>query len=176
MSRKSTMPKSIPISCLQFNSSQYGTLMGEFFWNTWDLFCGVKSNFEYHTFNEVMFPCKSKTYYYRPRTEYDGRLCLQFFVSPQGREAWYFLCLRFAPLSCVLRPVRRQYGCQCRAPSMHCRVPSMHCRVPRGANVGCYCFLGPKKTICLANESFILFTYLFKSKTYLNFTKIQLIA
>ena len=37
-------------------------------------------------------------------------------------------------------------------------------------------FLGPKKTTCLANESFILFTYLFKSKTHLNFTKIQLIA
>ena len=45
-----------------------------------------------------------------------------------------------------------------------------------GANVGCYFFSGPKKTICLANESFILFTYLFKSKTPLNFTKIQPIA
>ena len=59
---------------------------------------------------------------------------------------------------------------------MHCWAPSCTVGCPRGTNVGCCCFLGPKKTICLANESFILFTYLFKSKTHLNFTKIQLIA
>ena len=72
------------------------------------------------------------------------------------------LCVRVMrpePVFCVLCTVRRQYGRQC-------WVPSMHCRAPRGANVGCYCFLGPKKTICLANESLILFTYLFKSKTH----------
>ena len=76
------------------------------------------------------------------------------------------LCVRVMrpePVFCVLCTVRRQYGCQCRAPSMHCRAPSMHCQVPRGANVGC---LGPKNTICFANESLILFTYLFKSKTH----------
>ena len=47
----------------------------------------------------------------------------------------------------------------CWVPSMHCRVPSMHCWVPRGANVGCYCSLGPKKTICLTNEKVYIFAW-----------------
>ena len=42
---------------------------------------------------------------------------------------------------------------------MHCRAPSMHCRVPRGVNVGCYCSLGPKKIICLANEKVYIFAW-----------------
>ena len=55
---------------------------------------------------------------------------------------------------------------------MHCWVPSctvgcphalssalIHCQVPRGANVGCYCFLGPKSTICLANKKVYIFAW-----------------
>ena len=42
---------------------------------------------------------------------------------------------------------------------MHYRTPSCSVGYPRGANIGCYCFLGPMKTICLVNEKGYIFAW-----------------